>query len=432
MRPGHIRVFDGLRITTEHMNHLQGSFQSALQEIRQVLGLGRVHYGLEVLSDGKGGIVVQPGLAFDSNQNRLVLDEPRSLPVEFPEGQSFLYVCLKYDQMEDGKVEDHPTMIWDTCVLSLRPQLPDTKEGLVCVARVEMLSGEDRLVKIIDLRTHDEKRTGPGKGGESNESKNEPGPTAGIPIATSSADLAVGGGGLRAATARIDALPFSCKQGVWKFGPSNVKDLQDVILEGLRGRLRGAGRGSTEDIVVSIGESDASVGPEVLSVSCISVLSLTLNIIGSLGRPSFSAVTTSALKDQDWLVQATSQGEATVQADQVSQFGLSQIQYNQVSAGGVGSMGRAEFAEKALCVLPLGILENLNIAESGKWILDVLRRIQLQIEILRKEDRSLKFGCNLIWQGGVTESLVIMLENQPIGFKWEGSVGWKSVGPYKR
>lgn len=432
MRPGHIRVFDGLRITTEHMNHLQGSFQSALQEIRQVLGLGRVHYGLEVLSHGKGGIVVQPGLAFDSNQNRLVLDEPRSLPVEFPEGHSSLYVCLKYDQMEDGKVEDHPTMIWDTCVLSLEPQLPDTKEALVCVARIEMLSGEDRVVKVIDLRTHDEKRTGLGEGGEGNEAKNEPGPNAGITIATSSADLAVGGGSLRAAIAHVDALPFSYKQGVWKFKPSNVKDLQDVILEGLRGRLRGAGRGSTEDIVVTIGESDASVGPDVLSVSCLSVLSVTLNIIGSLGSPSFSAVTASALKDQDWLLLTTSQGEATVQADEVSQFGLSQIQYNQVSAGGVGPMGHAEFTEEALCVLPLGILENLDIAESGKWILDVLRRIQLQIKILRKDDRSLKFGCNLIWQGGVTENLVIMLEKQAIGFKWEGSVGWKSVGSYKR
>ena len=47
MRPGHLNVFDGLRMTTEHMNYLQGSFHSAVQDLRGILGLGLVHKGLE-------------------------------------------------------------------------------------------------------------------------------------------------------------------------------------------------------------------------------------------------------------------------------------------------------------------------------------------------------------------------------------------------
>ena len=40
MQPAQIRVFDGLRLTTEHLNHLQAALRSGVQDLREILGLG--------------------------------------------------------------------------------------------------------------------------------------------------------------------------------------------------------------------------------------------------------------------------------------------------------------------------------------------------------------------------------------------------------
>ena len=75
MRPGHIQVFDGLRITTEHVNHLQGAFHSALQDVREILGLGQVHAGLEVVKEGEQAITIQPSSGLNDDEiERMVQD----------------------------------------------------------------------------------------------------------------------------------------------------------------------------------------------------------------------------------------------------------------------------------------------------------------------------------------------------------------------
>ena len=87
MRPGHLNVFDGLRITTEHMNYLQGSFHSAVQDLRGILGLGAVFEGFEVTLEGNS-VTVGPGLAFDLQKNRIVLDQPVSVELNFAPGET--------------------------------------------------------------------------------------------------------------------------------------------------------------------------------------------------------------------------------------------------------------------------------------------------------------------------------------------------------
>ena len=79
MRPGQIRVFDGLRLTTEHLTHLQDALRSGVEDIREILGLGVVYRGFEVAAASETAITVQPGLAFDFQKNRLVADEPRPI-----------------------------------------------------------------------------------------------------------------------------------------------------------------------------------------------------------------------------------------------------------------------------------------------------------------------------------------------------------------
>ena len=151
MRPGHLNVFDGLRMTTEHMNYLQGSFHSALQDLRGILGLGVVHKGLEVVVEGSA-VTVQPGLAFDGQGNRIVLDMPVTVELNFAPGESTKYVCVKYDQIEDGEVEGRFTLVWDSCGVVLLPALPSETDNLVPLARVDRVS-ENGLVEVRSAKS---------------------------------------------------------------------------------------------------------------------------------------------------------------------------------------------------------------------------------------------------------------------------------------
>lgn len=153
MKPGHIRVFDGLRITTEHMEHLQGSLHSALEDLRTILGLGRVYYGFEVEAEGDDAVVIHPGLAFDRQKNRIVLDEPKTLPVSFAPGEESRYVCVRYDQVEDGQVAGQYTLIWDTCAVELRPDEIDPDDDLIAVARLDRT--DSGAFDVVSLTAHD-------------------------------------------------------------------------------------------------------------------------------------------------------------------------------------------------------------------------------------------------------------------------------------
>jgi hypothetical protein len=133
-------------MTTEHMNYLQGSFHSAVQDLRGILGLGVVHQGFEVVVEG-AAVTVQPGLAFDHQGNRIVLDMPVTVEISFAPGEDTKYVCVKYDQIEDGEVEGRFTLVWDSCGVVLMPALPDAADNLVPIARVDRVGGNG-LVEV--------------------------------------------------------------------------------------------------------------------------------------------------------------------------------------------------------------------------------------------------------------------------------------------
>jgi hypothetical protein len=135
MQPGQIRVFDGLRITTEHIEHFQESLQSALREVRGAVGIGRVR-GLEVARGDGDVVTVAPGVGFSPPGGRIVCDEAMSAPVAFEPDADRLYVAVRYAQVEAGVVEDHPTLIWDTGAVVLVPALPGPDEDVVVLAKV--------------------------------------------------------------------------------------------------------------------------------------------------------------------------------------------------------------------------------------------------------------------------------------------------------
>lgn len=135
MKPSRIRVFDGLRITTDHINHVQTAFASGIEDLRQIAGLGRVQSGLTVTVDG-GQVKIAPGLAFDQQRNRLVFDEPQSIPLEFAASEQTKYVCAKYETVEDGQVEGQATLLFDSCSVHVQTDLPKPQDNLVVLAKL--------------------------------------------------------------------------------------------------------------------------------------------------------------------------------------------------------------------------------------------------------------------------------------------------------
>ncbi len=64
---------EGLRVTAEHLQHLQDRLRDAVHDLRQTVGLRRVAWGLRVqLADGQ--VRVAPGVAFSPSGVRLALD----------------------------------------------------------------------------------------------------------------------------------------------------------------------------------------------------------------------------------------------------------------------------------------------------------------------------------------------------------------------
>jgi hypothetical protein len=135
MKPSRIRVFDGLRITTEHINHVQTAFASGIEDLRQIAGLGRIHSGLAVTVGG-GQATVAPGLAFDPLGNRLVFDQPQSVAMDFAAGEQIKYVCAKYETVEDGQVEGQATLLFDSSSVLVQTDPPKPQDNLVVLAKL--------------------------------------------------------------------------------------------------------------------------------------------------------------------------------------------------------------------------------------------------------------------------------------------------------
>ena len=149
MRPSQLRVFDNLRITTEHIEHLQGALHSAVRDLRDLAGAGRAARGLTVTAGSSGrDITIAPGLAFDNALHRLPLDAPQTLSVTFAPDQTAQTVCLNYIQQETGEVEGRATLLWDDCVAEFGPSPFPANDPRVPIARLERDADSFRIIPL--------------------------------------------------------------------------------------------------------------------------------------------------------------------------------------------------------------------------------------------------------------------------------------------
>ena len=93
------RFVDGLRVTPAHLNHLQAVAAAAADDLRRVVGLGRVGAGLRIDVDDDGAVVLSPGVGFTSGGAVVRRDEPTAIPL--PDDEARLMVGLRAVTLED-------------------------------------------------------------------------------------------------------------------------------------------------------------------------------------------------------------------------------------------------------------------------------------------------------------------------------------------
>ena len=136
MQPRNIQVFDGLRITTDHLDHLQGAIHSAIGDVREILGLGQIHRGFAVARLDDATVEIGPGVAFDRQRRRVVIDEPVRVAVPALAGSDMRFLCLLYNEVADGEVEGKATRVWDSGTVEVRPAAPSAAEDTIILARL--------------------------------------------------------------------------------------------------------------------------------------------------------------------------------------------------------------------------------------------------------------------------------------------------------
>lgn len=396
MRPGQIRVFDGLRVTTEHVDHFQASLHSAIQDIRSILGLGMVYAGLDVAATGPNTITVQPGLAFDFQKNRIVSDELQTLEVSFEPNQNTAFVCAKYDQIEGGETEGRSTLLWDGCSLVVRPTLPDARENLLPLAR--LIRNTDGAITVRDLtRPEPDPSTAPSAEAETTSSEGTSGSAATMSAASvPQASLKIRQGVLRLpADARVD--PYLIL-------------VSSVVMAAAQPIPAGG------DLVMPLAATELPLGFAWTTVTCYAVMSATVNVPQAPAQPGADS-STGAPTRADITIHSTASGEATRMDQGIAQFGLSTIENAppDLTEGVVGSLPLGAVAGGGQIAVPPGVTELLSHA-----------RVSIRIE--PSGETALKVVCNLVWAGGMSEQLLRQLEEHKAGLTWKSQLAWKAIG----
>ncbi len=417
MRPGQIKVFDGLRITTEHMDHLQGSFHSAIQDLREILGLGRVYYGFEVISEDDQSITAMPGLAFDFQGNRIISDEPKTVDINLIEEGDKEYVCIKYERIEKGKVEEKPTLIWDSCSVLLRDSLPESEENLIPIAEFVKAENGDKQFEIVSLLDTEQdnvaETVGNADGTETVDEERE----RDIEAVKESEQME-----------KVVLSRPGVQQGVVRLSPypENTGNLKDIILKPLRSLLLNSENSSKSELLLILVEKEITLDFQIISLSCNTIISATFASIKDEASFEDDTAEKEILLPENVKFQSTARGEVTFSDHEVSQFGVSTIQCYSDGKSSIPCQ-ISDLNERGIAQLFFdGIRTTGN--EIPTDIIDIIGHLQLLVEVKGMNKKGFKITCKLLWKGGLNQEIITKIETKKLFLKWEGLVAWKATG----
>jgi hypothetical protein len=438
MKPGHIKFFDGLRITTEHMNHLQGSFHSGFQDIRQILGIGKVYYGFEVLPGDEQSVTIQPGLAFDYHKNRIACDETITLEVEFESDENTKYVCVKYEQVEDGLIEGQATLIWDSCSALLREDVPEPEENLIPIAKLVRSENGDGTFEIISLLAREQDKESeeaaiqdqqPGEAEKDSENgevleEEEDFGEAGTESASSASNEEESAAELtEGAASEPEHWSLQVRQGVMRLAaePGSQDYLSTVVIQALTEKLISGGDSEQEELVFALAEREVALDFPISSLTCQTIISSTF----SASQPEENEEPAPTGEEEEipspsrLEFRSTARGEATFTGATIPQFGVSMLQ---IASDGAG-WWTSELTEQGIAHLPFNAL-----LEGSRDVWDILQYLQLFVRIDRSDDQGFRIICNLLWKGEISEGIILKIRQYRFRFVWSTLIAWKALG----
>lgn len=387
------------------MNHLQGAFHSALEDIREVLGLGRVYYGFEVTAESSGIITIHPGLAFDFKKNRIISDEPKTLDISFESEEKTIFVCIEYNQVEEGQIEGQPTLIWDSSSVVIRPDIPEPEENLIPVAKL-VKSGKDgktfEIINLIESQRDSETEAATGE-----EEKNEE---------------------EKMATSGQKIWRLRVQQGVIRLNSDSEKGncLSAMILEPLKDLLSRRNTYSNEEPIFTLTDKEVALDFPISSLTCQAIISCTFS--KSKNLPQEDASDKEPSLSDSMRFQSTAKGEATLSEGEFSQHGLSMLQF--YPASGMESIPwcTSELTEYGIAHLPFDVMFKDSAYENIKFDLKILKHLQVLIKLDKIDNHGFKVTCRLFWKGGMTEEIIQEIESLKSIFSWKASIMWKALG----
>ena len=127
---------DGLRVTPQHLMHLQSALQRAVLDVRHTIGTGAVAFGLRLTNEG-GIAALHPGVAFSEAGLRLHVDEVTELAL--PPDVDLVKVVLAAENSDDplSRLDDLSTIIFSETSILVIANDAETPEGGLVVGTVD-------------------------------------------------------------------------------------------------------------------------------------------------------------------------------------------------------------------------------------------------------------------------------------------------------
>ncbi len=393
MQPRNIEVFDGLRITTEHIDHLQGSIHSALADLRGIAGLARVHRGFEVSRVDAHSAQVEPGFAFDTHGRRIVSDEPVRLETPAAIATVIHYVCVAYEQGADGEVEGHATRIWDSAHVDIRAARPEPNDAIV-LAELHPAEGEEGFTVHPPAEPNA-------------AAPSEPAPASETPIPG----------------AREESAKPVVQLGVVEV-PSAIVDA--AVITRLAGAVRARVATPGEGVVFSerLTGTEALAGFTIQSVA----VDATARVLLTLGPSASETAAGAPEPNVAWRIDASAHGQAVVADDgSLSQFGAGLSALS--GPAGQGRCAAGSFTDT-------GILRSA-VADAPRTNGDALLHAFLgglgfTLRLVPRNGDGFGIDTIVEWSGAPSEEIAVWIEQNGGRLTWQAKLGWTASGQRSR
>jgi hypothetical protein len=143
---GSTRFVDGMRVTSEHLVHLQDVLMAAVVYLRQTVGTGKVVYGLKVEPLAADKVKVGKGIAFDRLARPLALEQEKEIAVSFSSSNT-LYLILLYALRSETLVDGIYTILSNDLKVESRTAAPPYTDEAVIFAELHLRAGKIEVVQ---------------------------------------------------------------------------------------------------------------------------------------------------------------------------------------------------------------------------------------------------------------------------------------------